>query len=41
VTIDFDTLEDGSVTIRHRDSMKQDRVSMDKVAEFLTKECEF
>jgi glycyl-tRNA synthetase len=26
VTIDFDTLQDGAVTLRHRDSMLQDRV---------------
>ena len=25
VTVDFDTLEDGTVTIRHRDSMEQER----------------
>tara|TARA_B100001248_G_scaffold260325_2_gene248252 strand:- start:857 stop:2191 length:1335 start_codon:yes stop_codon:yes gene_type:complete len=29
VTIDFDSLEDKCVTVRHRDSMQQDRVSID------------
>ena len=31
VTIDFDTLEDNTVTIRERDSLKQDRVTIDQV----------
>ena len=34
VTIDFDTLEKGIVTIRNRDTMKQDQMSIDKVANF-------
>lgn len=29
VTVDFDSLEDKSVTIRHRDTMKQERVKID------------
>lgn len=33
VTIDFDGLEDNTVTIRHRDSMQQVRVGIDKVGE--------
>jgi glycyl-tRNA synthetase len=37
VTVDFDTLEDQAVTIRHRDSMEQDRVAMTGVFEFLAK----
>lgn len=32
VTIDFDTLEDNAVTIRERDSMNQERVSLDELA---------
>lgn len=28
VTVDFDSLDDGMVTIRHRDTMKQDRVKI-------------
>jgi glycyl-tRNA synthetase len=35
VTVDFDTLEDHAVTVRDRDSMKQDRVSMDRLSEYL------
>jgi glycyl-tRNA synthetase len=32
ITIDFDTLEDNTVTLRERDSMVQERVPLDKVA---------
>ena len=35
VTVDFDTLEDNAVTVRERDSMRQDRVSIDKVTGYL------
>ena len=35
VTIDFDTLEDNAVTVRDRDSMKQDRVSIDSLRVYL------
>src|SRR5262249_56576963 len=35
VTVDFDTLDDNAVTIRERDTMTQERVSLDKVVEFL------
>ena len=37
ITIDFDTLEDGCATIRDRDSMKQERVSLDLIPEYLIK----
>ncbi len=37
VTVDFDTLEDNSVTIRHRDTMKQERISCDDLLPFLIK----
>ena len=36
VTVDFDTLEDGAATIRDRDSMLQERVSMDMIVDYLT-----
>jgi glycyl-tRNA synthetase len=36
VTVDFDSLEDGAATIRDRDSMIQDRVSMEWIADYLT-----
>ena len=35
ITVDFETPEDQSVTIRERDSMTQERVSLDKVASYL------
>ena len=35
VTVDFDTLEDHAVTIRERDTMSQERVSLDKVADYV------
>lgn len=35
ITIDFETADDQSVTIRERDSMAQERVSLDKVAGYL------
>ena len=35
VTIDFDTLENGTVTVRDRDTMKQDVVKIDDLAKYL------
>ena len=35
VTVDFESLEDGAVTVRDRDTMAQDRVSMDAVEGYL------
>jgi len=35
VTIDFETLEDSSVTVRERDSMAQERVAVDQLDTFL------
>ena len=35
VTVDFDTLDDQAVTIRERDTMQQERVSLDKVADYI------
>ena len=35
VTVDGDTLKDQTVTIRHRDDMKQERIALDKVKQFL------
>ncbi|MBT8201298.1 MAG: glycine--tRNA ligase [Acidimicrobiia bacterium] len=35
VTIDFDTLEDRAVTVRDRDSMEQERVSIDQISAYL------
>jgi glycyl-tRNA synthetase len=36
VTVDFDTLEDNAVTIRERDTMKQERVALDQVRSYLS-----
>ena len=36
ITIDFDTLNDLAVTIRHRDSMAQERISLDQVEAWLS-----
>lgn len=38
ITIDFDTMEDGTVTVRDRDTMKQERISVDKLTEYLQNE---
>jgi len=35
VTVDFETLEDRAVTVRERDTMDQDRVSIDRLEEYL------
>ncbi len=40
VTIDFDTAEDGKVTVRQRDSMQQARIPLEGVAAYLAKELE-
>ena len=34
-TIDSQTLQDQTVTVRDRDSMKQERIAMDKVRDYL------
>ena len=35
VTVDFDSLEDGQVTVRDRDTMAQDRIPIDNVGSYL------
>ncbi len=35
-TIDSDTLNDQTVTVRHRDTLQQERIGLDKVAAFLS-----
>ncbi len=37
VTVDFDTEQDGCVTIRDRDTMKQERVAIPDIAEYIKK----
>ena len=41
VTIDFDTLEDGAVTVRERDSMAQERIAIDHVAAYIEARLDF
>ncbi|NTW26460.1 MAG: glycine--tRNA ligase, partial [Lentimicrobium sp.] len=36
ITVDHQTLEDGTVTIRERDSMKQERIAIEKVTEIIS-----
>lgn len=38
ITVDFDSLEDGQVTLRHRDSMDQVRLTLDQARELMLKE---
>jgi glycyl-tRNA synthetase len=38
ITVDFDTLEDNAVTVRERDSMAQERVSLDRVRGYLAEQ---
>lgn len=35
ITMDFDSLNDGAVTVRHRETMKQDRVNMTQLNDYL------
>ena len=35
MTVDFDTIDDHAVTIRSRDTMQQERVALDKVADYV------
>jgi len=35
VTFDFDSLNDKKVTVRHRDTMKQDRVEISQVGGYV------
>ena len=34
VTVDFDTLDDHAVTVRERDTMKQERIGLDQVTAY-------
>ncbi|HEU4496534.1 MAG TPA: glycine--tRNA ligase [Flavobacterium sp.] len=38
ITVDHQTIEDATVTIRHRDSMKQDRVAIEALGEIVNNE---
>ena len=41
ITVDFETENDGCVTIRHRDSMTQERVKIEELNDFIAKSLEF
>ena len=36
LTVDFDSLDDNSVTVRNRDNWEQERVSVEKLRDYLT-----
>lgn len=36
ITVDFDTLKDGTVTVRDRDSAKQERIKVENLKDYLT-----
>ncbi len=41
ITVDFDTLEDGCVTVRDRDTMEQVRVNIDELKAFIDEKIDF
>ncbi len=41
VTVDFETLEDNCVTVRERDSMQQERISLNELESYLAKRLEY
>lgn len=41
ITVDYDTLEDQSVTVRHRDSMEQTRVHIDELKAYIEAAMQF
>lgn len=41
ITIDFDTLEDGCVTVRDRDTMEQVRLNINELEQFIAEKLEF
>ena len=41
VTVDFDTLNDNSVTVRDRDTMEQVRVNIDELEKWISEKVEF
>ena len=41
ITVDFDSIEDGQVTIRERDTTKQERVSIDQLEQVLSEKLGF
>ena len=41
ITYDFDSEEDGAVTVRHRDSMEQERVKIDELTAYISERIKF
>ena len=41
ITYDFDSVEDNAVTIRHRDSMQQERIKIEDVVKYVQEKIEF
>ena len=41
ITVDFDTLETGMVTVRDRDTMQQEHVAIDDLAAYIEKRIDF
>lgn len=39
LTVDYDSLEDGTVTVRHRDSLEQERMSIDEAVTLVAQAC--
>ncbi|MBQ2076426.1 MAG: glycine--tRNA ligase, partial [Bacteroidales bacterium] len=40
ITVDHQSAEDGTVTLRHRDTMEQERVSIDDIERIVTEKCD-
>lgn len=41
ITYDFDSMEDNCVTVRDRDTMKQERIAIDKLVDYINAKLEF
>ena len=41
ITVDFDTLEDNTVTVRDRDTMEQIRMPIDQLVAYIDGKCDF
>ena len=41
VTVDGQTLEDNTVTVRHRDTMQQERIAIDRLHQMVEEKCSY
>ena len=41
MTVDFETLENNTVTVRDRDTMEQIRISIDELEDYIAKKIEY